>query len=439
MHASASAPSEPRQPAASAYAWRLLAFLTGLNVLNFVDRWLISSLAPLLIADLGLTRAQIGLLVGFGFVLFYSVAGLLLGLAADRWPRIPLIAIGLTLWSAMTALSGWARSFIQLALPRIFVGAGEATLTPAALSMLADAFPRRRLAMATGVYYAGIPLGTAVSLIASSYIAPRWGWRACFFVLGGIGLVAVAGLLLFREPARASAAPAGGARPELRRLAAEATRALLARRELVLTLLGGSLLVYGASAGLHVVTWLVEERGYPFAEAAFKAGIVAVFAGFFGNLAGGALGDWFARRWANGHLWSLVAMTAFLTPLAAGFYLLPRGTPLFYVCWFFTAASSASYFGPLFATIQELAPAHLRSTAVAFALLVMNLLGIGPGPLITGKLGDERGLTFGLLSSLVPMALAIVPFVLAARTRAAGTGNLSSFPAAQGGGRGTSG
>ena len=104
----------------SAYGWRLLVFLTALNILNFVDRMLIASLAPLLIADLGLTRAQIGLLAGFGFVFFYSFVGLFLGVAADRWRRIPLIAMGLTLWSAMTALSGWAKSFAQLALPRIF-------------------------------------------------------------------------------------------------------------------------------------------------------------------------------------------------------------------------------------------------------------------------------------------------------------------------------
>ncbi|MBZ0102843.1 MAG: MFS transporter [Thermoanaerobaculia bacterium] len=184
-------PIDPRPavpPAAD--AWRLLAFLTLLNVLNFVDRILITALAPLLIEDLGLTRAQIGLLAGFGFVFFYSFVGLLLGLAADRWRRIPLVAAGVALWSAMTALSGAARGFAGLALPRLFVGVGEATLTPAALSMLGDAFPPRRLAMASGVYYAGIPLGTAVGLIASGWLAPRWGWRAPFWILGGLGLVA---------------------------------------------------------------------------------------------------------------------------------------------------------------------------------------------------------------------------------------------------------
>ena len=183
---------QPDDPAGkvSRAAWGLLLFLTALNVLNFVDRMLIASLAPLLIADLGLTRAQIGLLAGFGFVFFYTLVGLFLGIAADRYRRFPLIAAGVVLWSAMTALSGWARSFAQLAIPRIFVGIGEATLTPAALSMLGDAFPVRRLGLAIGVYYAGIPLGMALALISSSLIAPRFGWRVSFWVLGAIGILA---------------------------------------------------------------------------------------------------------------------------------------------------------------------------------------------------------------------------------------------------------
>lgn len=399
----------------SPYAWRLLAFLTALNILNFVDRMLIASLAPLLIADLGLSRAQIGLLAGFGFVFFYSFVGLFLGLAADRWPRIPLIAAGLALWSAMTALSGWARSFAQLALPRIFVGVGEATLTPAALSMLGDAFPRRRLAMASGVYYAGIPLGTAVSLIASSYVAPRYGWRACFFVLGIAGLVAVAGLFLFREPPRRGASESK-ARPSMKSLVRDLLVAFRARPEVALTLLGGSMLVYGAGAAILVVTWLVEERGYPYPEAAFKAGVVAVFAGFLGNLGGGAFADWCAKRRPNGHLWSLIPMTLFFVPVTFAFYQLERGSPLFYVSWFFAAAGTSAWFGPLFATLQELAPAHTRSTLVAFSLLVMNLLGVGPGPLVTGWLGDRDSLTIGLTASLAVVLLAIVPFAFALRS-----------------------
>ncbi|HEY5609926.1 MAG TPA: MFS transporter, partial [Thermoanaerobaculia bacterium] len=206
-------------------AWTLLLFLTALNILNFVDRMLIASLAPLLIKELGLSRAQIGILTGFGFVFFYTLVGLFLGMAADRFRRLPLIGAGLALWSAMTALSGWARNFVQLAIPRIFVGVGEATLTPASISMLGDAFPRRRLGLAVGVYYAGIPLGLAIAHISSSFIAPRYGWRVSFFALGIIGLVATAGLGLLREPVRRGTATVV-ARPAMRDLMRDLMRAL---------------------------------------------------------------------------------------------------------------------------------------------------------------------------------------------------------------------
>lgn len=404
-------------------AWGLLFFLTALNILNFVDRMLIASLAPLLIKDLGLSRAQIGLLTGFGFVFFYTLVGLFLGMAADRFRRFPLIGAGLALWSAMTALSGWARSFMQLAIPRIFVGIGEATLTPAALSMLGDAFPARRLGMAIGVYYAGIPLGLALALISSSLIAPRFGWRFSFFALGIIGILATLFLVVLREPERRRrSSDANGQevpRPALRELLRDLMRALVERPALALALAGGSLLCYGSGAALHGVTWLVEERGFNYANAAFRAGIVAVFAGFLGNLAGGMFGDACARRFRAGRIWSLVIMTGFFSIPAWIFYSLTPGTPLFYACWFLTSAGTTAWFGSLFSVYQELSPVHARSTVVAFALLVLNLLGVGPGPLITGMIGDARGLTSGLLISVAITAVAMVPFALAARSESA--------------------
>ena len=203
-------PPTPATPADAVprSAWVLLGMMTALNVLNFVDRQLISSLAPLLIADLGLSRSQIGLLVGFAFVVFYTLVGMVLGVASDRWPRRAIIAWGLGLWSIMTAVSGAARSFVHLALPRVLVGVGEATLTPAALSMLGDAFPARRLGLATGIYYAGLPIGTALSLGVAGWVAPRFGWRVCFYAFGLVGLAAVGLLATVREPARRAAAAA---------------------------------------------------------------------------------------------------------------------------------------------------------------------------------------------------------------------------------------
>lgn len=399
-------------------AWGLLLFLTALNILNFVDRMLIASLAPLLIQDLNLSRAEIGLLTGFGFVFFYTFVGLFLGMAADRFRRVPLIAAGVGLWSAMTALSGYARSFMALAIPRIFVGIGEATLTPAALSMLGDSFPPRRLGLAVGVYYAGIPLGMATALISSSIIAPRFGWRFSFYALGIIGLIATGLLFLFREPERKRVAETK-VRPALRDIVRDLTRALVERKSLLLALAGGSLLCYGSGAALLAVTWLVEERGFAFSDAAFRAGIIAVVAGFLGNVSGGAFGDFCERRFRAGRLWSLVIMTVVLAVPAWIFYSIMPGSPLWYACWLVTSAGTTAWFGPLFSAYQELAPAHTRSTMVAFALLVLNLLGVGPGPLITGIIGDRRNLTYGLLASVIVTVLAVIPFALAARSESA--------------------
>jgi predicted MFS family arabinose efflux permease len=406
---------EPPSERPSTRAWMLLALMTALNVLNFVDRQLIASVAPLIMADLGLSRAQIGLLVGFAFVIVYTLLGMVLGVAADRWSRRWLIAGGLAVWSAATAVSGVARGFLGLAVPRSVMGVGQATLTPAALSMLGDVFPARRLGVATGVYYAGLPMGTALSLIVAGWVAPRFGWRACFWVFGLLGLLAVAGVCAMREPQRRERAAASTAPVSTRAIVRDLLGALRERPAMGLVMVGGAGLAYASAAATHGVTWLVQERGFAFADAAVTAGIMAVVSGLAGNVAGGWLADWCGRRWRGGRAWSLALLTAFFAPFSIAFYLLPPSTPLFHVCWIISAASTVAYFGPVFSAIQELAPGHVRSSAVAFGLLTLNLLGVGPGPWITGLIGDRVNLTAGLLVSVGVTVAAIGPFVLAAR------------------------
>jgi len=161
----------------------LLLFLTFLNMLNFADRALLGNLAKQVHEDLEISYETIGLLTGFGFVLFYTLVGVLLGTLADRWNRPRLMACGLALWSVLTAATGFARNLFQVACCRAFVGVGEATLTPSALSMSGDVLKPRYRAFAAGFYYAGIPLGAGIGMIASSYILPAYGWRGCFLIL----------------------------------------------------------------------------------------------------------------------------------------------------------------------------------------------------------------------------------------------------------------
>jgi predicted MFS family arabinose efflux permease len=397
-------------------AWLLVALLTALNILNFVDRQLIQSLAPLIMADLRLTRADIGLLAGFTFIVFYTVMGVGLGLAADRWSRRSVIAGGLGLWSGVTALSGAARGFFQLAVARAFVGIGEATLTPAALSMLGDSVPRNRLGLASSVYYTGLPLGTALSLAVAGWVAPRFGWRACFYGLGVVGLLAVPLLVAIREPARRPPPLAARASPSLRTLAIDALGSVVARPALAFTVLGSVFLAYGSAAAVHLITWLVDERQLPFSTATFTASGMAVAGGLLGNVGSGLLSDWCARRSPGGRGWSLVLMTIFFVAFSLGFYTLPATSPAFYACWFLSAAAAMGYFGPMLAAVQELSPSHTRSTTMAFCLLVMNVGGVGPGAWLTGFIGDRVSLSAGLLFSLAVAAFATIPFALAARS-----------------------
>ncbi len=397
-------------------AWTLLALLTALNVLNFVDRQLIPSLAPLIMADLGLSRADIGLLIGFTFVVFYTFAGMFLGMAADRVSRRGLIAAGLALWSGMTAVSGAARAFVHLAVPRVLVGVGEAALTPAALSMLGDRFPWRRLGLATAIYYAGLPLGTAVSHSVAGWMAPRFGWRACFYTLGIIGLVAVAAFLFVEEPPRRGQ-PAGRqdrAGAPRRPIARELVSALRSRPSLLLVMAGTAFMAYASASAMHGITWLVEERGFEYSQATYVSGFMALASGITGNLAGGWISDVFSRRFQAGRIWSLAFLAVFFAPFSVAFFLLPPGSSVFYLCWFVSTASTNAYFGPGFAAIQELSPVELRSSAVASGLLVVNLLGVGPGPWITGVIGDRSSLTLGLLVSVAVSLLSVVPFSMAA-------------------------
>ena len=397
-----------------AKAYLLLAFLTLLNVFNFIDRQLIPTLAPKLIEELGLTKAEIGLLYGFVFVVLYTFFGLLLGPVADRYHRPRLIAGGLTLWSLLTAASGAAKSFFHLAAARVFVGIGEATLTPAALSMLSDVFPERKRGFASGVYYAGVPLGVGAGFAVSGWLAPEYGWRACFYVLGVGGLIFVLPLLLLKNPERPEVEKSL-VRPPWREIVRTLVQALRDSPALTLTIVYGTLINYTTASSIHVLTWLVEERGLEYQNAAYLSGRIYAAAGLLGVVLGGYVSDWCHERWSGGRLWFVIVKGLVFLPFLYGFYTLPPAGPLFFLCWFMSSLHSTSWYGPIFATVQDLAPARIRATIVAFLLLSLNLLGTGPGPWITGVIADHWSVWTGLVSSIAIGYLGIIPGIIAAR------------------------
>jgi MFS family permease len=215
--AAATAESVPsREPTTGIYPWYVLGVLFLVYALNFIDRLVPSILAQDIKAGLGLSDAQLGFLYGTAFAIFYSLFGIPLGRLADSWYRVRLIAVGLTLWSVMTALSGLAGSYGQLALARIGVGIGEASASPAAYSLLVEYFPARRRALALAIYSSGLMVGAGLAMPLGGWVAHTWssayapgsapfglaGWQAAFLAVGLPGLLLALWVLTLREPAR---------------------------------------------------------------------------------------------------------------------------------------------------------------------------------------------------------------------------------------------
>jgi MFS family permease len=405
-----------------------LGFLILLNILNFVDRGLIASLAPLITEDLGLSDTQIGLLTGFFFVMFYSLISIFMGTLADRFNRSLLMGGGLFLWSLLTAASGAAGRFLHLAGARIFVGVGEASLTPAAMSMLSDKFPPERRAFASGMYYAGIPLGWGLSLIIAGTIGTELGWRNCFYILGGLGMAVSVILLFIKDPPRGAMEPEGsraGYRPPkqsfmsiLRELIASTRRSTA----LFMVVVASSIVVFGMGASAMDQLWLVRERGYSQQNAALIFGLIFIVAGTIGNYAGGAMADWCHKRWRGGRLLFLAWMELAVIPVTLTYRFLPPHTLVFYSCAFIGGMAAMMMYGPIFASVQDLVPIRIRSTSVGMLILGHNVLGAAPGPFVAGFLCDafrdagwQQPMTYGTFFTRIVGLLAVPMFFVAAR------------------------
>jgi MFS transporter, Spinster family, sphingosine-1-phosphate transporter len=367
-------------------------------------------MAPLVMADLHLTRTQFGVLAGFAFIALFSVAGLLLGTAVDRFSRTRLIAAGLAVWSLMTAASGAAQGFGHLAAARVLVGVGEATLIPAAVSLLVDVIPPPRLALAAAILTSATPVGQALSYAVASLLAPQLGWRGCFFLLGGIGLVLVGPLLAVSDPPRLGAT--SSARPGA--IVSQLARTLVRVPSARLTLLGVAAFGYANGAALHTIPWLVQERGFTAARAAALAGLITAAAGLLGNLVVGALADRREKRAAGGRASTLALLAPFLALTSFVLYSTSPSSPVFYAAWVLSTAGLLGWLGAAIATYEPLVPPQIRGTAIAFAVFCLNVLGLGPGAFVTGWLGDTVSLSHGLRVSAGVALLASIPFALSA-------------------------
>ena len=408
----------------------ILIFLLVLNILNMVDRTLITSFGTSIIADLNLSDSQFGLLTGPVFVFFYSIMGLFMGALADRVHRPRLIAAGLVLWSVLTALSGLAKNFMQIGMSRLFIGVGESVMAPSAISMIADLYPKAKRGTATGIYYLGVPLGAGGSFIVAGVLGPMIGWRNCFFVLGAVGLILALGLLFLKDPKRGAmeeqgtsveeAPQAGLMTGNWRRVVSEVVTTVKSTPALAWTMLGAVFLHLPLGAGQFAIVWLERERGFDVGEISATYGLIYIIFGTAGTFLGGMLSDWYQSRYKGGRVRFLAYLMLCMTPLLISFRFVSPSSSLFYIGMAAGMFSVSSFYGPAFSTVQDLTPVRLRGVMTGLLLVACNLLGLGIGALMTGVLSDVfsangvfEPLTKALLTADIISAAAPFSFIMA--------------------------
>ena len=409
---------EQYSPAYSRYVLGVLFFV---YVFNFVDRQILSILIDPIKEELGASDTQMGFLTGFAFAIFYTGFGIPIARWADRGVRRSIIAIGLTVWSVMTALCGLAQNFVHLALARIGVGIGEAAGSPPAHSLISDYFPPERRAAALSIYSIGIPVGVMLGYLAGGWMVEFFNWRAAFFVVGIPGVVlAVIMRLTVREPPRGMSEAAGADTASYS--LGEVVRFLKSLRSFVLLAVASgiaSLTAYGF--GAWVPPFLGRVHGMGSGEIGTWMGLETGIGGALGMVITGLVADRLAKRDARWYPWIGALTIAIYFPFMVAFLLLDRAVPAM-LSYFVVLSLGAVYLGPAIAMTHALVTVRMRALASSVLLFVLNLIGMGLGPQMVGYLNDALAPRYGIESirySLlwVGMAklVALVLFLLAAK------------------------
>jgi predicted MFS family arabinose efflux permease len=278
----------------------------------------------------------------------------------------------------------------------MFIGVGESIMTPTSMSLLADRFPAARLGFASGFYYMGVPIGVGASLLVVGYLGPAIGWRNCFYLLGSIGLVfAILMWFLPETPRRhLTQAAADAPRPTFSEIIRTLGMALRTSPALLMTISGGVAFHFILGAATFDQLWYVQERGFDRAEIAQITGWIGIVAGLLGNLFGGIGGDWFLRRTGVGRPMFLFWILIILAPVNIAYRLVDASTIWFWVGVFAGFFQLGCFYGPTFATVQELVPPQIRATVVALYILLLNMAGVAIGVSAAGVYVDwlmERG------------------------------------------------
>ena len=394
---------------ASRSAIRALSVLTAINLLNYLDRYVVSPLVPELKGAMALSDTQLGWLVP-AFMVVYMLAAPVFGAWGDRGSRTRPIALGVFVWSLATVLSGLARNYPQLLAGRALVGIGEAAYVAIAPALLADCFPVSRRGRVYSVLNMAIPVGSALGIVLGGLIGHHFGWRAAFFLAGAPGMLLAAAVLWLPDPPR-GAQDASPGQPATRAVAGRTPGPLavylsfLCRAPYMLLVLGYAAYTFALGGlGFWMPTFLERVRAVPAVEATTSLGAILVVTGFLGTFAGGWLGDYFLRFSRQAYLW----FSGVTTLLAAPFALLALSAPAPGIYWAAIVVAELLLFmstGPINAAIVNIVSPLERASAIALSMFAIHLLGDVPSPVLIGYLSDVGSLARAVL--VVPGAIAV--------------------------------
>lgn len=385
---------------AAAPAWRYwtLALLVAVATFAMVDKMLMAVLIDPLKREFGMSDTQAGVLTGISFSLFFALAGIPMGIAADRIHRRNLIAICMTIWSLATIACGMTTGFAQMLALRFVVGAGESGATPSAISMISDLFQAKERAKAVAIYYMSTPFGSGLGMTVGAILVHHYGWRATLYLAGVPGLLVVLILLLtVREPKRLTVqggSDLAGHAPPI----GETLSFILGRRSLLHLGAAITLVTIAINAfGMWMFTFFTRVHGIPPQTAGWEISVATYPASAIGMVLVGIAVDRLSRRDERWRVW-IPAMLGFAClPLAVA--AVGIANPL--IALVFTGiwmVGGTAWYGAAYAACQSLVQPRMRATIAAILLLLTTLLGFGIGPLLTGTISDYFASSAGVMS-----------------------------------------
>jgi MFS family permease len=370
-----------------AYSWYALAILTLVYLLNFLDRTLIYILFTPIKKEMAFSDLQLALLGTTSFVIFYTLLGIPFGWLADRTRRKYLIAGGLAVWSLFSGLTGFAGSFWTIFLCRVMVGVGEATLGPAALSLLSDYFPPRMRATVQAIYSSGIAIGGGVAFFFGGWIGnnPNYGWRWAFYLLGFPGLLLTVFVLLLKEQ------PRGRTEAKIVRYSRGDWKILFRSVPLRYLYLGYALFGLASNnLGIWGPSFFARVHGMSLVLIGSLAGLLSIAAGVPGTIMGGYVSDRFRHMGRGGRMLFSAYAALFSIPLWL-ILLFSSNVALLLIVNFIMLGLALMWLGPAAADVHDIAGPNLRGLGIGIYFFTVNIVAYGIGSPLIGKLSDWLG------------------------------------------------